>query len=68
MGTIRESAEGRRGPNVEVREQNRINLRVLGRHGHVLKHGALNINEIGMVAPTGPERTYRIQVRDIIAR
>jgi hypothetical protein len=28
-------------------------FRVSGRNAHVLKHGASNINEIKMVAPTG---------------
>ena len=32
------------------------------------KRGALNSNEIEMVAPTGPDRTCTIQVRDFIAR
>jgi hypothetical protein len=30
-------------------------FRVSGRNAHVLKHGASNINEIRMVAPTGFE-------------
>ena len=33
-----------------------------------LKHGAKKVNEIELVAPTGRDRTCRIQVRDFIAR
>jgi hypothetical protein len=55
METISQRGERRRRePDADVRRQNRINhLRVLGRNGHVLKHGASNINENNLVAPTG---------------
>jgi len=33
-----------------------------------LKHGAKNLNEIELVAPTGRDRTCIIQVHDFIAR
>ena len=40
--------------NPEERGQKQIKpLRVLGHERHSLKHGALNINKIELVAPTG---------------
>ena len=44
----------------ERRGQKQIKpLRVLGREGHAFKHGALNINEIELVAPTGFEPVFQ---------
>ena len=58
-GTTCRVSDWRLESNTEERELNQIKpLRVLGRCGHVLKHGALNINEIKMVAPTGFEPVF----------
>ena len=53
VGIARES-------NPEEQGQKQIKpLRVLGHEGHSLKHGALNINKIELVAPTGFEPVFQ---------
>ena len=53
VGIARES-------NPEEQGQKQIKpLRVLGHEAHSLKHGALNINEIELVAPTGFEPVFQ---------